>query len=630
LDEAFADQPEMFAANNLHYLRGRIADRQGDWARAREEFRKVGSGNPLYAVASWHAARLSVRLRDDAAAMQFLAVLPRNFPAELKMQLAREAGGPVALQIYDSVNTRESRYERARALGDSGAFWALIREDTSDDVALDSVRLVAATANTPKDQMDAGEVFSNHRQFEDALPLYRRAADAVSFAPEARYRIARIHFLRGNYQLAIDAYRAIATDFRATDWEKESEYQIASSYWRLGDYRNSEKAYVDYIRKHGQTGMREAATRNLVDVYRALGENQKAVVTLDRALATRLSTATRQVFLFTKAKILFVEKRYAAALAIFQQLGKTRLRSAPGGTIGEEVEYFQALSYSRLGNSAASRRIWQKLARTPFSYYGQRAAEKLGQEPVRTAGDACLSNPSAIWANIEAEADAVRRPLRNEMDSTADVLTELVFLKQWNEAAQWMNWSKTQTPRRAAAAIAYLGGRYDRSISIADRLPKTGETLPLVYPAGYRNLICDAASAHKVDPLWLHAIIWQESKYNPNVRSGASARGLMQFIPETARAVASSIGMQTVSAEQLYEPSVNIQLGAAYWSSLTQKLTAPELALASYNGGPDNVQRWLSKSGDPELFVADIGFVETKRYVMLVFSARAAYASLTN
>jgi soluble lytic murein transglycosylase len=133
-----------------------------------------------------------------------------------------------------------------------------------------------------------------------------------------------------------------------------------------------------------------------------------------------------------------------------------------------------------------------------------------------------------------------------------------------------------------------------------------------------------------VDPLWLHAIIWQESKYNPNVRSGASARGLMQFIPETARAVASSIGMQTVSAEQLYEPSVNIQLGAAYWSSLTQKLTAPELALASYNGGPDNVQRWLSKSGDPELFVADIGFVETKRYVMLVFSARAAYASLTN
>jgi soluble lytic murein transglycosylase-like protein len=54
------------------------------------------------------------------------------------------------------------------------------------------------------------------------------------------------------------------------------------------------------------------------------------------------------------------------------------------------------------------------------------------------------------------------------------------------------------------------------------------------------------------------------------------------------------------------------------------------MALAAYNGGPDNAERWLSKSGDPELFVADIGFVETKKYVMIVSAARAAYGSLAN
>ena len=48
------------------------------------------------------------------------------------------------------------------------------------------------------------------------------------------------------------------------------------------------------------------------------------------------------------------------------------------------------------------------------------------------------------------------------------------------------------------------------------------------------------------------------------------------------------------------------------------------------NGGPDNVERWRSKSMDPELFVSDIGFVETKKYVMLVFAARAAYGQLAN
>jgi soluble lytic murein transglycosylase-like protein len=61
-----------------------------------------------------------------------------------------------------------------------------------------------------------------------------------------------------------------------------------------------------------------------------------------------------------------------------------------------------------------------------------------------------------------------------------------------------------------------------------------------------------------------------------------------------------------------------------------QKLKSPEMALAAYNGGPDNVERWRSKSMDPELFVSDIGFVETKKYVMLVFAARAAYGQLAN
>ena len=52
------------------------------------------------------------------------------------------------------------------------------------------------------------------------------------------------------------------------------------------------------------------------------------------------------------------------------------------------------------------------------------------------------------------------------------------------------------------------------------------------------------------------------------------------------------------------------------------------MALAAYNGGADNVEKWRSKASDPELFVADIGFAETKKYVLAVFAARAAYASL--
>ena len=97
-----------------------------------------------------------------------------------------------------------------------------------------------------------------------------------------------------------------------------------------------------------------------------LGENQKAVALLDRALATQLSVSTRQVFLFTKAKILYSQKRYAAALVLFQQLGRTKLRSAPGSATTEEIQYFQALCNAKSGNKAAADLIWRKLARHGF------------------------------------------------------------------------------------------------------------------------------------------------------------------------------------------------------------------------------------------------------------------------
>src|SRR5437016_14419996 len=102
----------------------------------------------------------------------------------------------------------------------------------------------------------------------------------------------------------------------------------------------------------------------------------------------------------------------------------------------------------------------------------------------------------------------------------------------------------------------------------------------------------------------------------------------MQCIPETARAVATSIGMPDLTLDKLYDPSISIQLGARYWSSLMSELKSPEMALAAYNGGIDNVEKWKSKSSDSDLFVADIGFVETKKYVLSVFAARAAYGSL--
>src|SRR3989442_2418144 len=85
LDQAVSQDPQTFEANNFHYLRGRVAEIQNDWVRAREEFGKAGPGNPLHSLAMWHGLRASVRLHDDASAERLLAGLPRDFPADLKI-----------------------------------------------------------------------------------------------------------------------------------------------------------------------------------------------------------------------------------------------------------------------------------------------------------------------------------------------------------------------------------------------------------------------------------------------------------------------------------------------------------------------------------------------------------------
>jgi soluble lytic murein transglycosylase-like protein/TolA-binding protein len=628
LDRAFTEDPASFAANNLHYLRGRIAENQNDWKRALAEFQDIDSANALRPLATLHAALASIHLQDAQQADTLIAALPADFPASMKVQLAREAPPEIAVKIYGGLTSREARFQHARLQGgQTAALWSLLHESNSDDVALQSARLLAPGVATPREIMDVAGAFAAHRQFGEAIVLYNRAAEDPQFSAEAAFQIGRAHFQKQNYAAAIDQYQLVVSKFDGSDWQKEAEYQIANSYWRLGEYRKAEKAYLDYLTGRSVGGMQESAIRNLVDVYRALGENTKALALLDKTLAKRVSSPTRQSLLFTKAKILYTEKRYAAALQIFRQLERSRLQSTPGGASADEVQYFEAITLAGSGNKAAANAIWRKLAAEPLSYYGQKSAGRLGSPfQLAPAAEKCAATADPSITIATQRVTAMRHPVRSETDSASDAVSELVFLQLWDEASQWIERTRRPNPR-LAADLAYLAGRYEHAIQHAAKLPGSEETRDLEYPAAFRPIICSAAAAAHVDPLWLHAIIWQESKYNPNAASGASARGLMQFITDTASTVGASIGMPAVTIDQLYDPTTSIRLGAHYWASLMDEFKQPELALAAYNGGPENVRRWRDKwpGADIEFFVSDIGFVETKRYVQAVFAARAAY-----
>ncbi len=631
LDQAAAEDPALFAANNFHYLRGRLAENQYDWTRARQEFQAIPPGNPLGVLAVWHTAIAAARAQDDAATGLLYAQLPADFPADFKMQLARISSTDLALKIYRSLASREARLEHARITDDKPALWSLIRERKDDDAGLQAARLAAPAASTAKEMIEVADTYLAHRQFEYAYPLYQAAAKDPVFAADSRYQIARIQFLREDFRSALETYRSIAKDFPDTDWQRDSDYQVANGYWRLGEYKSAEQAYLDYLSKYGSRGMEDAAIRNLVDVYRVLGDNTKAIAWIDKALAGKRPPASRQMFIFTKAKVLYTQKRYTAAALLFRQLGRAAVRSTPGGTTREEARFFEALSLSKSGNAAAAKTIWRDLASDTRSYYGVKSAEKLGERNAAGATDICGAGTDTVLQTAMADLGAMRRPLKSVMDPpVAGAFSELLFLELWDEASIWSEGRGERPGYRTAAELAYAAGRFHRAIANADRLPKSDSaTLGLLYPAGFRRLVCNEASKNNVDPLWLHAIIWQESKYNPNARSGASARGLMQFIPETANVVGASIGMPEFTLDRLYDPGVSIAMGAKYWASLIGELQSEVLALAAYNGGIDNVRRWKNKwpDGDDDFFVADIGFVETKKYVMAVYGAYAGYRS---
>ena len=310
---------------------------------------------------------------------------------------------------------------------------------------------------------------------------------------------------------------------------------------------------------------------------------------------------------------------------------------------------------------AEARSLFRDLAAETFTYYGLRSAERLGP----ASGDAALLNralheaariPSselcrrnsdeAVIEDVRARRLSRTRGFRSEGTPEADMVGELVFLRVWDEAFYWANRVANRWKDVALADLAYLASDFKRSILYADRLRPVDDKqlfsleadyneekrvlLGMLYPSVFNDYICKESVEAGVNPLWLQAIIWQESRYDPSAQSGASARGLMQFIPETAAMMAAELGIGELELETLYEPSVNIRLGAHYWSQLMEELDHPALALAAYNGGIENARRWKAKSGsdDMDLFVSDIGFVQTKDYVMNVFAIYATYAHL--
>ncbi len=160
---------------------------------------------------------------------------------------------------------------------------------------------------------------------------------------------------------------------------------------------------------------------------------------------------------------------------------------------------------------------------------------------------------------------------------------------------------------------------------VLPRLPDVVRELTL--PLSHEDIIRQQASEKKLDPSLLAAVIYAESRFR-DATSHAGARGLMQITPETARYIAHLSGGTQFEQGDLATPQINISYGAYYLRYLLERYGENTiLALAAYNGGEGNVDRWLAEASVAKrAFVIDeIPFTETREYVSRVLDARASY-----
>ena len=146
------------------------------------------------------------------------------------------------------------------------------------------------------------------------------------------------------------------------------------------------------------------------------------------------------------------------------------------------------------------------------------------------------------------------------------------------------------------------------------------------------NYIKASAEAHSIEPELVSSIIRQESIFNPKIVSPAGAIGLMQIMPYTGEEIAGDL-KETFVLDSLYFPSVNVRYGSYYIKKLLDKFKGNLiLAVAGYNGGPHNAKKWKAQNSDDgfDMFIEDIGFTETRKYVKKVLGNYWTYKQLKN
>lgn len=292
-------------------------------------------------------------------------------------------------------------------------------------------------------------------------------------------------------------------------------------------------------------------------------------------------------------------------------------RAAKSGQTRSKGFYWAGVALAKAGDAAGARTHWQEAAKYPTSFYGLLAQEELGgASPPPSANDPLT--PAEIASRSAAALPQAIRTL----GQTGQWEEQGKFLRAYAEA------STTPADFAYGHRLAREIGRPDLSVMLARNA--LGEELPGQLRAGFPTV--EAPAGYQGLHTIVNAITRQESQFDPRARSRVGATGLMQLMPATAREQAGKLGIG-YDYGSLTTPAYNVQLGTTYFERLLTRFGGSyPLAVAAYNAGGGNVNKWLRQNGDPRTgqidildWIEAIPFSETRGYVQRVLENATVY-----
>ena len=271
------------------------------------------------------------------------------------------------------------------------------------------------------------------------------------------------------------------------------------------------------------------------------------------------------------------------------------------------------------GRAADARGYFERAAGYREQYYGQLALERLGRP---------------LAAPPPAPAIAVGPAARSAFDAreTVQAARFLGSIGQWQDQTAFVRQiaADVETAEQAMLAVdlARTMGRPDLAVLVGRGAMQDGR--PELSAVAFPTMA--VPTGQEANRSIIHAITRQESQFDREAVSHAGARGLMQLMPGTAREQAGRLGLSYDAAALTRTPSYNIALGIGYFERIHRIYGSYPLAIAAYNAGPGNVNRWLRANGDPRTgqiewvdWVEAIPFLETRNYVQRVLENAVVY-----